>query len=222
MDFLRKIPFFEEISDEDLQLIADIMIERTYKKNRILFMEGEPSEAIFFVKSGKVKIYKTSEDGREHILDIASPGDIFAEVVLFNKVPYPATAELIEDGEIAFIRNKDLEDLLRRKPDFAIAIITILNKRLIEAQAQIKSLALRDTYSRTAWTLLKLAEEHGRKKPEGIELDLNISRQELASMVGTTRETVTRILTSFKKYKILELDRQSIIIKDPEGLKSWI
>lgn len=222
IDFLKKISYFSEASKEELQAIADIMVERQYRRNMILFMEGELGEAIHFVMEGKVKIYKTSEDGREHILYIAVPGDIFAEVILFNEVNYPATAEVIEDGRIAFIHNADLEQVLINHPSMAVAIIKVLNKRLMTAQSQVKSLALQNTHSRTAEMLLRLANDLGRQTPEGIELDLNISRQELANMVGTTRETVTRILTSFKKYKLLEMDRNFILITDPIKLKEWI
>jgi CRP/FNR family transcriptional regulator len=222
LDFLKKIPFFSGITEQELHAIADIMIESTYGRGRILFMEGERGKAIHFVMDGKVKIYKTSEDGREHILYIAASGDIFAEVILFNEVNYPATAEVIEDARIAYIRNDDLEKVLMGHPSMAVAIIKVLNKRLMDAQAQVKSLALQNTHSRTAEMLIKLAAEHGVRTPEGYELDLSISRQELANMVGTTRETVTRVLTAFKKYQAIEMDRSMIRITDMDKLKEWM
>lgn len=222
LEFLKKIPFFSGISDHELNAIADIMIERRYKRGSILFMEGEQGEAVHFVIDGKVKIYKTSEDGREHILHIAVSGDIFAEVILFNEVNYPATAEVIEEAVIACIRNEDLEKVLMAHPHMAVAIIKVLNKRLMDAQAQVKSLALKNTHSRTAEMLIKMASEHGVRTPRGYELNLNISRQELANMVGTTRETVTRVLTALKKYKAIEMDRSIIRITDMDKLKEWI
>lgn len=222
LDFLGKIPFFVGISDNELKAIADIMTERIYRRGSILFMEGEFGEAVHFVMEGRVKIYKTSEDGREHILYIANPGDIFAEVILFNEVNYPATAQVIEDTRIAIIHNEDLEKVLIEHPSMAIAIIKVLNKRLINAQSQVKSLALHNTHSRTAEMLLRLVEERGIKTPEGIELDLNISRQELANMIGTTRETVTRVLASFKKYNAIEMNRSVIRITNLDKLREWI
>ncbi|HHY81349.1 MAG TPA: Crp/Fnr family transcriptional regulator [Clostridiales bacterium] len=222
LSFLKKIPYFSGISDEELKAITDIMIERMYHRGRIIFMEGEFGEAVHFVMEGKVKIYKTSDDGREHILFIAVPGDIFAEVILFNEVNYPATAEVIEDARIALIRNEDLENVLKAHPSMAVAIIKVLNKRLIDAQQQVKSLALHNTHGRTAEMLMKLAMEHGTQTEGGLELDLNISRQELANMVGTTRETVTRVLMAFKKYKLIDINRNTIRITNPEKLKEWI
>lgn len=222
LNILKKTPFFQGIPEAELSLVAQILVERSYRKHMLLFMEGEKGEAVHFVLEGKVKIYKTSEDGREHILDIAVPGDVFAEVVLFQEVPYPATAEVIEDGRIAFIRSIDLERLLFEHPALAVGVIRMLNRRLMAAQAQIKSLALQDTHSRTAEILLRLASEHGIHTPQGIQLDLALSRQELANLVGTTRETVTRVLTSFKKAKILEMDRSVIRITNLEKLKDWM
>ena len=222
LDFLKKIPYFSSVSKEELKAIADIMIERTYDKGQVLFMEGEFGEAVHFVVEGRVKISKTSEDGREHILYIATDGDIFAEVILFNEVNYPATAEVMEKSKIAIIRNEDLEKVLKAHPSMAVAIIKVLNKRLIDAQQRVKSLALHNTHGRTAQMLMKLAKEHGKKTDNGLELDLTISRQELANMVGTTRETVTRVLMAFKKYKLIEIDRNIIRITQPEKLKEWI
>jgi CRP/FNR family cyclic AMP-dependent transcriptional regulator len=222
LSFLKKIPYFTDISDAELKAIADIMIERTFQRGSLLFMEGEFGEAVHFVMEGKVKIYKTSEDGREHILYIAVPGDIFAEVILFNEVNYPATAEVLEQARIAVIRNEDLEQVLKDHPPMAVAIIKVLNKRLMDAQQQVKSLALHNTHGRTAQMLIKLAMEHGSKTENGMELDLVISRQELANMVGTTRETVTRVLMAFKKYQLIEIDRNTIRITQPDKLKEWI
>lgn len=222
LDFLGKIPYFSGLSELELQVIAQIMTERTYRRGSILFMEGEFGEAVHFVMEGSVKIYKTSEEGREHILYFAHPGDIFAEVILFNEVNYPATALAVEDCRIATIRNEDLEKVLIEHPSMAVAIIKVLNKRLINAQARVKSLALENTHSRTAEILLRLAEERGIKTEEGIELDLNISRQELANMIGTTRETVTRVLTSFKKYNAIDMNRSIIRIKSLDKLREWI
>lgn len=222
LNFLRKIPYFSNIDDHELQAIADIMIERSYDKGRVLFMEGEFGEAVHFVIEGRVKIYKTSENGKEHILYIAGPGDIFAEVILFNEVNYPATAEVMEKSRIGKIRNEDLEQVLKAHPSMAVAIIKVLNKRLIDAQQRVKSLALDNTHGRTARMLMKLAMEHGVKTEKGVELELSISRQELANMVGTTRETVTRVLMAFKKYNLIEIERNTIRIPQPEKLKEWI
>jgi len=220
--FLVKSPFFANINHADLLKIAQIMKERSCRKNTILFSQGEPGDAIYFVMSGKVKIFKTSEDGKEHTLTIAGPGNIFAEVVLFNEVNYPASAEVIEEGIIAFIRNVDMEKVLVSNPSLSIAIIKALNKRLIDSQSQVQSFAFQNAQSRTAEVLLSLAHAHGKQTSNGIDLDLGLSRQELANIVGVTRETFIRTLMILKRSKIIEISGQVIRIKDMDKLESWL
>ena len=220
-DYLRQISIFSELKDEFLEKIHKISLLRKYGKGRIIFMEGEPGEAFFYVKSGLVKISKLSSDGREHILHILNEGHIFAEVTLFSKTEYPATAEVLEEAEIGMIKNEDLEKVIMENPELALQLIKYLNNRLVEAHVKIRNLALSDTYGRTAQALLKLAEDYGRKSSKGIELDLNISRQELANIVGTTRETVIRALAAFRKEHSIDIDKNTITIINMEKIKEW-
>lgn len=222
IDILKKIPAFAELKDEDIEEIVKITIKRNFKKGTIIFMEGDPGEAFYFIKSGKVKIYKTTSDGREHIFTILSEGGVFAEVALFNDIPYPATAEVLEDVELGMIKNKDLEDLIRRNVEIALQIIKVFSKKLFSSQQKVKELALGDTYDRIARTLIVFAKDHGIKTPNGIEIRLNISRQELANMIGTARETVSRSLSQFRKEGSIDIEGRKIIIKDMDKLEAWI
>lgn len=221
-ELLNKMLLFSGLDNGDLLKIEKIMRQRQCKRSTLLFSQGEPGEAIYFVMSGKVKIFKTSEDGKEHTLAIAAQGDIFAEVVLFNEVSYPASAEVIEGGIIAFIRNVDMERVLENNPKIAVAIIKALNKRLIDSQSHIERLAFQNARSRTAEVLLNLARNHGKQTQYGIELDLGMSRQELANMVGVTRETFTRAIMILKKMKIIDITGQIVRIKDIGRLESWV
>ncbi len=219
--FIKHIPIFAHLSNEALEKITSITLEKKYRKGTIIFMEGDPGEAIFFIKSGKVKISKTSSDGRELILNIYGDGDVFAEVTIFNDVQYPATAEVIEDAVIGMIMNKELEELVKRNADLALQIIKILNKRLYMSQMKLKQMALSDTYVRTAQMIIKLAQEHGIEKNGVIELKLELSRQELANMIGTARETVSRALSQFKKEGSIDISGKKIIVKNMEKLETW-
>ncbi|MGE5630163.1 MAG: Crp/Fnr family transcriptional regulator [Caulobacteraceae bacterium] len=220
-NYLRQISIFSELKEEFLEKIHNITILRKYAKGRIIFMEGEPGEAFYYIQSGLIKISKTSKDGREHILHILNEGHVFAEVTLFNKTVYPATAESLEDSEVGIIKNEDIEKVIMENPELSLQLIKYLNKRLIEAHTKIRNLALYDTYGRTAQALLKLAEDYGRRTTKGIELDLNISRQELANIVGTTRETVIRALTALKKERSIDIDKNTVTILDMEKIKEW-
>ncbi|KAB3530273.1 Crp/Fnr family transcriptional regulator [Alkaliphilus serpentinus] len=222
IEILKKIPAFTTLSDNSLEMIKAITIERNYRRGAIIFMEGDPGEGFYFIKSGKVKIFKTAPDGRELIYALLGEGDIFAEVTLFNDMNYPASAEVLEDTSLGMIRNADLEKLIMDHSDIALRIIKVLSKKLFTSQQKVKELALGDTYMRTAQVLLKLIREHGEESAGGLELKLGLSRQELANMIGTARETVSRALSQFKKEGSIDISGKRIVIKDIEKLRSWI
>lgn len=222
VDILKKIPAFTNLEASDLLKINEVTIERNFRKGSIIFMEGDTGEAFFFINSGKVKIYKTTPDGRELIFAILTEGDVFAEVTLFNDINYPASAEVLEDVSLGMIRNKDLERLVSLHSELALPIIKVLSRKLFNSQQKVKELALGDTFMRTAQTIIKLAEEHGKKTEVGIEVRLDISRQELANMIGTARETVSRALSQFKKEGSIDISGKNIIVKDMQKLKGWI
>ncbi|SCY67385.1 Crp/Fnr family transcriptional regulator [Alkaliphilus peptidifermentans] len=221
-EILKKIPAFSTLSNENLEKIKDITLERNFRKGTIVFMEGDPGEAFYFIKSGKIKVFKTTADGRELIFAILGDGDVFAEVTLFNDMNYPASAEVLEDASIGMISNKALEDLVVKNSNIALGIIKVLSKKLFNSQQKVKELALGDTYMRTAQMIIKLSDEHGVSTEGGIELKLSISRQELANMIGTARETVSRALGQFKKEGSIDISGKKIIVKDINKLKDWI
>ncbi|MBS4032798.1 MAG: Crp/Fnr family transcriptional regulator [Clostridiales bacterium] len=220
-ELLKKVPFFSGLSEADLTMVAGVMCEKTYSKGALIFLEGEPGEALFVIKQGRVKISKSTADGREQILHILKDGDIFAEVVLFDQGPYPATAEAVEDTTSWLLRNEEMEKLLQSHPLLAIKLLRVMSKRLRQSQLLIRDLALHDTYGRLAGLLIRFIRREGKRTADGVILDLELTRQEMASMIGTSRETVARILSRFQKDGILILDKQRIVIIDEEKLRDW-
>lgn len=221
-ELIKHFSFFSELGDDDLERIAEISLERKYKRNMIIFMEGDPGEAFYYIKSGKVKIYRTYEDGKEHILHIFGDGEVFGEATLFNNIPYPASAIVYEDSVIGIIKNRDLEKLMRENSEMSLKLIKILTKKLLFAQQKVRDLAFNDVFARTASQLVKLAADYGKKTDKGIRIEIQLSRQELADMVGTTRETVSRVISKFKKEKSITEEEDKIIILNEDKLKSWL
>ncbi len=219
--YLKNIPIFSQLLQSDLEKLEKLTKERFYKKGTIVISEGNKGEAIYIVKTGKVKIYKTSSDGREIILDIKDDGKIFAEVTLFDGGKNPATVATIEDSVIYSISNNEIEILIKNNPDMALEIIKVLNRRLKEAQAKIKSMALSDTYVRVSQMLLKLSQKYGVLNNDKIELNISLTREELASLAGTSRETVSRALSQFSKEKSIKICGRKIIILDIDKLRDW-
>lgn len=220
--YLRKIPLFSFLDDDQLAEIDGLIMERTYNRGRIIFVEGEPGEAVFFLKSGRIKISKQSEDGREQILHFIHPGEIFAEVILFDGGPYPATAEAVEDSKVGMIKNSDMERITLSSPGIALGMLKIMSRRLRSAQKQINDLALMDTSRRMASTLLFLVAEQGVPCDGGIAIDMSLTNQDLANMIGTSRETANRILSDMRRQKTINIDRKQITVTDIKRLKSWL
>ena len=220
-EYLRNIPVFEDLAPEDLALINRATTERRFVKNATVFTEGEAGEGFHFIKSGNVKIVKQTVDGREHILNILGPGEVFAEVLLFNDAPYPATAVAVEDAVVGVIRNSELEALLVEHPRIAVHLIKVMSKKLLFIQMKVKSFALSDSLAKVAQTLENLARRYGKKTSRGLEVSVDINRQDVANLAGTTRETVSRVFHVLKKDGILGGDERRIIILDLDGLQKY-
>ena len=219
--YLRKLPVFADLEAADLAAIGRITAERRVERNRTVFAEGDPGEGFHFIRSGKVKVFKSSEDGKEHILNILGPGDVFAEVLLFNEAPYPASATAIEDSVIGVIRNRDLEALLVDYPKIAVRIIRVMSKKLQYIQSRIKLLALSDSQAKVAQALDYLTERYGRQTERGWEVALEINRQDLANMAGTTRETVSRVFRTLKDDGVIDDDERRLVVRDRRRLRDY-
>ncbi|MEW6662278.1 MAG: Crp/Fnr family transcriptional regulator [Bacillota bacterium] len=222
VDYLAEVPIFEGLDQKELQSVADIAIVRPYKKGMVIFVEGEPGDGVYLVKSGLVKIAKTLADGREKTLHYLREGDIFAEVLLFDGGSFPATAEALEDAEIAILRRERIEDLLIENGRITLKILKVMSRRLRQAQVQVRDLAYADVYARVAFNLLQLAKDHGLQGNEGLIIDLPLSQQELANLVGTSRETVARIISEWKRKGIIAVSQQKITILKPDRLQGWL
>ena len=219
MEYLKQVPLFSDLPAEVLKRIDAVVLERNYKKGESIFLEGEPGEGLHFVRTGRVKIVKTAEDGREHIIKFLKAGEIFAEVLLFNHLPYPAASVAVEDSRVGLIRNEDLEKLILENNALALLLIRSLSQRLLYAQQKIKELALQDVPARTAELLLRLSREQGKRDAAGKPLlELPESRQELAGLMGTSRETLSRTLSDFKRRKWISMEGNRIVLLQEEQL----
>lgn len=222
LDYIRHVPIFKALDEHELKLIADTVKERVYKKNSIIVSEGNHGDSMYIVKSGKVKIYKTDVSGREIILGIKGEHKMFGEVTLFTDVKYPATVKTIEDSEILILENAEVEKIVKSSPELALAIIKVLSDRLLKSQQRIKELVMDDVYMRTARELLSLSEKYGKENGNSTELDLGLTREEIASMIGTSRETVSRVLSRFGSEGSISIKGRKINIVDETKLRGWL
>ena len=217
-DFLRRVPLFAGLSDEEFRELETIFQPRAYRKNQVIFVEEETGEYMYVVIAGKVKASKTSATGKETLLAIHQPGDFFGEMSLLDGKTSPATVSAMEDCKIAIISRADFQRLLMRNERVVSQIIQVLCSRLRSVWNQVQSLSYSNADSRIRAGVLQLARRHGINDARGILINLKITHDELAKMVGTSRETVTRTLTDLQKQGIIKLADRRIIVCDAKKL----
>ena len=187
---LSKIDLFADMPEEDLQAVSNLAATRTYPKNTIIISEGDDSDSLYCVLSGKVKVYLSDDDGREIIINILGEGEYFGELALLDDAPRSASVMTLEETKLAVISKSAFENCLSKNPQLALHIIRELSKRMRNLTQNVKSLALMDVYGRVARTLLDMAEPTGDK----LEIRQKLTQRDIASMVGASREMVSRIL----------------------------
>ena len=220
-EYLRQTPIFSGLSEKELDEMAPLVIHRRLKKDTVVFHEGDPGSAFYLVRKGRVKIYKVAPDGREQVFSIMGDGQIFGDVPAFDGGPYPATAATMTDSEIYLMRREDFQQILRRHPEIALKVIQVLGARLRHALELVRDLSFKQVPHRLAGLLIKLGEEYGEESPEGTLINLSLSRQDLAAIVGTSRETVTRELKKMERAGLVRINRRLITIVDQPGLSAW-
>jgi CRP/FNR family transcriptional regulator len=220
-EMLQRMPLFHNLRADDLQRAASIAIPREYRKKTVVFWEGEDRQAVYFIQRGMVKTYKTDENGNEQIVSLLEPGDLFPHTDFFQQRPYPATAETLVDSLLIAFPVREFEQLLHEVPAVAMNAIEILGTKLRELQNKLQQFTGYDVHGRIAAFLLLLAEKHGEPRGEYVRIKLPLTNQELASAVGTTRETVNRVLSQLKKQKVLLRARAEMLI-DVEAMKRFV
>jgi CRP/FNR family transcriptional regulator len=220
-EYLRNTPVLSGLSDDELDELVPLVVKRRLKEDTVVFHEGDPASAFYLVKQGRVKIYKVAADGREQVLSILGDGQIFGDVPVFDGGPYPATAATMADTEIYQIKREDFEDFVRRHPEVALKLLRVLGQRLRQSMALIRDLSFKQVPHRLAGLLLRLGRDYGSKTDSGTLIDMKLSRQEIAEIVGTSRETVTRELKKMESAGMLQLKGRKIIIADEEMLTGW-
>ncbi len=219
---LQQVSFFAALSPQELDQVVGLMHERRYRKGAVIFGEGDPGEAIFVLRKGRVKVYRLATDGREQIIGIFTDGQPFGLVVLLDGSPYPATAEAVEETHVYMFRTKDLQPLLANNPNLTGTVMVAAANRLRQAQDRVHGLAVQGVHGRLASLLLDLARDRGRPVAQGWEMDVPLTHQELGGLIGASRETVTRVLADFRREKAVELHGQNLLRLNEQKLRAWV
>ena len=215
LDFLAKVPLFDGLSQKQYEELAMIATEHEVARGQVIFSEGDPGSGFYVVAEGLVKIYKLSPDGKEQILHIFGPGEPFAEVAVFSGISFPAHAMALEKSRLLFIPRIAFVELLKENPLLGMNLLAALSLRLKKFAHMIEDLSLKEVPSRLAAHILFLSgEQDGTEK-----VQLSISRTQLASLLGTIPETLSRIFSRMVKQGYIETSGSEIAICDRQALE---
>ncbi len=220
-DLLQKVPFLAVLPEEGRQHLAAAAKRRRFSRGQIIFHKDDPGRSLFLIEEGGVRIYLPSRQGGDLTLAFLGPGDFFGDLALLDGGPRSASAVASEDTVMLSLDRDDFTTLLHSRPQSATAVLAAVAGRLRQADEMASHLAFLDVAGRLANKLLELAQAHGVPSPRGTLLDLPLTQEELASMVGVTRESVNRHLAAFRRRGLIERQGRRFLLLDPDGLRRY-
>jgi CRP-like cAMP-binding protein len=215
LDTMAHTPLFSGLSETQLNQIGKIAQKKNYKRGEAVFWDGDPGVGFYVVADGKIKVYKTSADGKEQILHIYGPGHPFGEVPVFSGSRFPANAQAIEKSLLLFFPRKDFIDLIADQPSLALNMLAVLSMRLRQFTVQVENLSLKEVPARLASYLIYLAKE--QESPSLVTLP--ISKGQLASLLGTIPETLSRIFNKMSQHDLISVEGSRINLRNQEALE---
>lgn len=241
IDALRKVSLFAELGDDEIARVAEIAVERTYRKGSVIFFEEDLGDSLYVVISGAVKIYRVAPDGREKTLALLEAGEVFGEMALLEQAPRSAVAEALILTHLLVVLDRDFNRLIRAEPEIALSLLRVLSKRLRDMNLQLEDALFKDVRGRVIQTLLRLS-ERGReadvakgREPEVSErrmdapssdgrrvIRLRLTHREIANLAGAARETVTRTLCQLQDLGYLAIEDRLIVIVDTGVLRELL
>jgi CRP/FNR family transcriptional regulator len=220
---LSEFSLFRELNDYELTKITDIAIVRDWKKQSHVFLQGDPLENVYFIYNGKIKVYKSDVNGKEQIVAIMKKGEMFPHVGFFRKGDYPAYAEVLESSTLITVPISKFEAVLIENPELCIKVFRVLGEKIVDLQNRLEEQILNNTYEQIIKLLIRIGQKHGKELEDGrILLKSEFTNKDLANMIGTTRETISRTLTKMKKDELIEVDNDGNMILDIEKLMEEI
>jgi len=218
-EFLRTFPLFSDLNDAEIEHIGKRMVIRKFNKNSLIIFEDDVGNSLFVIVRGRVKISHISPDGAEAILAILGRGDFFGELSVIDGLGRSATVTSIDDVELMMLRRNEFMEIMERVPKVAITLLKELAGRIRKSDSHIRSLSLLDARGRVATTLIRLAEDIGKVKEGKVVIEELPLQRDLASIAGTSRETISRVVKKFEEEGICHMDRNTIIFSDFDSFK---
>lgn len=218
-DDLRRSVLFQGISDDAAEVVASSLTRRSVPKGERVFVEGEQGDRLFVILSGKIKVGRKAADGRENMLALLGPGELFGELSLFDPGPRTASATALTDCELAIMAHENLAPWVTDRPEVGMQLLRVLARRLRRTNDAVADLIFTDVPGRVAKALLGLAQRFGTEVPGGLRVTHDLTQEELAQLVGASRETVNKALSDFASRGWVRLEQRAVVILDPGRLQ---
>jgi CRP/FNR family cyclic AMP-dependent transcriptional regulator len=220
--YLKKIPFLKYLTEDELQKLAEEVALEEARRKRVIYMPGDPGDSVYFVTGGRVKISRVTPDGKELTLSYCGPGELFGELCLIDGRHREEMAEAMENALVAQVGREHFSALLNRHAALGFEMVKILTARRRDIEQKMEDLVFKDVNAKLAELLLGLCDDYGVDDDRGTLVAVKITHQEMANLIGSTRETVSLTLSQFKKSGLIATDGRKVIITDHEALRSQI
>ena len=215
---LARAGIFQNVEPAAAEALAQSLEPVEFPRGHVIFAEGEPGDRLYIIMSGKVKLGRKSPDGRENLLWIAGPADMFGELSIFDPGPRTATATAVTDARVARLRKQALRPWLTNRPEIAEQLLRVIARRLRRTNNMLAELIFTDVPGRVARALLQFAQRFGSQEAGLLRVTHDLTQEEIAQFVGASRETVNKALADFAHRGWLRLEGKSVLILDPERL----
>jgi CRP/FNR family cyclic AMP-dependent transcriptional regulator len=220
--YIKQVPLFAGLADEDIRELMAVAKRRTFRSGEVIFHREDPGVVLYVIKEGKVKISLISPEGQEISLVVFGKGECFGEFAILDGLPRSADAVAMEKVECYTLQRSDFHQAIMKNPKIAIQVMEVLSKRLRSTDQMVEDLIFLDVYGRVAKKLLELAEAHGTKVEDGTRIDVRLTQQELASMVGASRESVNKVMGYFTDKNFISTDKHKVTLHRMNELKRRI
>lgn len=218
---IRENTLFTGLNDTQLEAFKDVVVISAHRKREMVFMEGDECTGLYIIRTGRVKVVRSSSSGKEQIISILNPGDMLGFEVFYEGEFYRNSAVAMDDCELCYIDKNSFFTILEKEPAIARKLIISMGKELNHTYERIGNLGLLNAREKLGHLLYSLAREYGVKQDSGIKLNLTLSRLEIAELLGITQETSIRLLKGFKEEGVIEIRRKEILIKSLDRLKEF-
>jgi CRP/FNR family cyclic AMP-dependent transcriptional regulator len=218
-DVLSQAPLFEALSEDDARALRSDVINVELGRGERLFSEGDEGDKLYIILKGKIKLTRAAHDGRENLLSVHGPGEMFGELSLFDPIPRTSSATAVTSARLAGLAHDDLRTWLTSRPEVAMHLLQALAQRLRRINEVKADLVFTDVPGRVAKALLDLADRFGVPTPDGLQVNHDLTQEELAQLVGASRETVNKALADFTARGWIQLAAKSVLVTDTDRLR---